>query len=144
MSEITVRKLSAGKAADWKRIAAVIRRAAPPQVQVTDALLDDVRSAINTGEMSAWSFENGTPIGVMVSMMREDRILGRRDLLIYAAAGERRIRDTEWVSCFNKVKSHALANQCTHIAAFSIVDRVIEVAQALGGDVETRYVSIAL
>jgi len=141
---VKVRQLSARKRSEWQRICSAVVKAAPPTVEVTDRLLDDLRDEINAGRMSAWSFSNGSPIGVALTSIREDRILGRRDLLVYAAAADRKISYPEWEACFQKLKAHALSQNCTHITAYSNVQRIAEVAAAVGGDADTRYISIPL
>lgn len=142
-SEIQVKSLNVNKLSDWKAIERTVNRAAPP-VEITLEITSRIRTAISRGEMNAWIFSNGTPIGVALTTIREDKILGWREMIIYAAAGFRDISNNEWMGCYDKMKLHAKSQGCTHISFYTHVNRLLRLAKAMGADPEQRYVQIPL
>jgi len=141
---IEVRKLDPRNYNDWAKMGMVVVRAAPPTVEVTPLVLDNIRAALMSGEMSAWMFSNGTPLGVAITTIRNDNILGCKEMLIYAAAGLRDISKDEWLGCFEKMRSHSKSLGCTHISFYTQVERLVRVAAAMGADPLLRYVQIPL
>lgn len=128
----------------WGMIESTFRRAAEKTIVVTDDVIGRFRAALLSGEMDAWLFGESNPIGIAVTMIREDVILGRRELIIYAAANLQKLTLKDWGNCFEEIREFAMLAGCTHISYYTKVPRLFEVAQLLGGDAETRYVSIHL
>lgn len=141
---LKVKHLDARRKDHWQQMMVVVAKAAPPTVTITDVILDRVRSALLAGELDGWLFSNGTPMGIALTMIREDRLLGKRELIIYAAANLREMSVGDWDQCFVKMRLHSLSKGCTHMACYTVVPRIMEMAQRMGGDINTRYVSIPL
>jgi hypothetical protein len=129
---------------DMKIIHDVIKRSAPPTVKITKGLLENIENALFSGEMAAWIYEDGSPIGVSITAIRDDVLLGKRELLLYAVSNLREIRLDEWDKCFLSTRDYALKNGCTHITAYTIVNKIIKMAERMNGNVDTRYISIPL
>jgi len=142
-SEIHVRELKADNVSDWTAIDYTVHRAAPP-VEVTSETIFRIREAIKAGEMKAWLFSNGTPIGVALTTIREDEILGRKEMIVYAAAGLRDISNDEWMGCYDKMRLHSKLHGCTHISFYTHVERLVKLAAAMGASETLRYVQIPM
>ena len=141
---MTIKLIPADYRTNWDTIENVIERAAPPTVQVNQTLLDNLQQSFIAGEMEALMLFNGNPMAIILTTIREDKILGKRELLIYAGAGMRPLSSDDWAQCYERVREYAKAYRCTHITALTKVPKVIKMAEILGGDVETRYISIPL
>lgn len=129
----------------WRMIRTTLERAAPPTVKMTEHLISKLRTKLLLKEATAWLFgDDDGPIAVAVTMSREDELLDKKEVLIYAAANLRRMTNDEWDQCFAKMRLHALSRGCTHLTCMTVVKRIIEMAERMGGDTSTRYVSIPL
>jgi len=126
----------------WKMIRATIERGAP--VKLDEHKISNIRTDLINGVMSAWLFGDEAPMGVAVTEIREDKRLDRKEVLIFAAANLRKMTTEEWDKCFAKMRLHGLSNGCTHMTCYTVIPRIMEMAKRMGGDVETRYVSIPL
>lgn len=141
--DIKVRELRVSNGNEWTAIEYTVHSAAPP-VEVTPETISRIREAIKEGSMKAWLFSNGTPIGVALTTIREDTILGRKEMIIYAAAGLRDISNDEWMGCYDKMRLHSKSHGCTHISFYTHVERLVKVAAAMGASETLRYVQIPL
>ena len=104
VQQLRVVRMHPERFTDWTQIKGVVERSAPPSVQVDDRLLTDVRRAMMDGELEGWMFINGNPMGIALTTIREDKLLGRRELIIYAAANIRNLTREEWLGCYALVK----------------------------------------
>lgn len=141
--EIQVEELNTATMNDWILIGYAFIQAAS-HMEDKRSTLERVHEAIKAGEMKAWLFSNGTPIGVALTTMREDKILGRREMIIYAAAGLRDISNDEWMGCYDKMRLYSKAQGCTHISFYTHVERLVRLSAAMGADPAMRYVQIPL
>ena len=141
--EIQVRELKQDVQREWEAVEYTVCRASPP-VEINPGTIFRVREAIRAGEMKAWMFSNGTPIGVALTTVREDKILDRREMIIYAAAGLRDISNDEWMGCYDKMRLYSKSQGCTHISFYTHVERLVRLAAAMGADPAMRYVQIPL
>jgi hypothetical protein len=144
LEPLTVRQLDPRSFDEWNMMQNVVKRAAPPTVEVTPVLLGNIRKALLAGEMSGWMFTADSPLGIVLTMIREDRLLGKREMIIYAAAKLRDLTPEDWRRCFAKMRLHSLKEGCTHMSFYTVVPHVIDMAKCMGWNAETRYVSIPL
>ena len=129
---------------DWELVIHAVKQAAPPTVKVTPALLDNIRKALMWHEMAAWMYSNESPFGVVLTVIREDSIMGKKELLLYCVAHLRNLTWAEWKESYKKTRLYCLAQGCTHITAYTVAPGVARIAKRLGGNVDTRYISIPL
>lgn len=102
-------------------------------------------AALDRGEIKGWKFADGFDfLGVALTAIRKDAIIGRRELIVYAAAASDSLDETKWRGCFEAIKAYALEHGCTHIGYYTIVPRLIRIGKLLGGDTDTHYISIPL
>ena len=141
--QVGMHRLMASDPDDAKAAWSAFVRSAGKSVTVSAAMVERLRKSLETGEMIGFRFAVGPDdeIGVALSMIREDVILGRRELIIYAAASLRKINNTEWAGCFERINEYAAAVGCDHISYYTTVPRLFEVGRILGGS-ETHYISI--
>lgn len=117
----------------------------PPSMSFTPEVMQECRRAIAAGTMVGfWFSADYEPFGICLTTIRDDGILHTRELIIYAAANLRKLSLEDWQGCFKKIKAYAQSVGCTHISFYTKVPRLFEVAALLGGDTETRYVSIPI
>jgi hypothetical protein len=141
---INIRPMSPRSHKDWELVKHAVKQAAPPTVKVTPALMDNIRKALLWKEMSAWLYSNGTPFAVVLTVICEDSIMGKKELLLYCVAHLRNITWKEWDESYEKTKLYCQSQGCTHITAYTVIPGVARLAKRLGGDVDTRYISIPL
>lgn len=144
MDALRVSKLDPRRNDHWLIMKKVIVKAAPPTVKVDGLLLARAHSELMDGKMEGWYFSDGSPLAVAITKIREEYILGKKEMLIYAAAHLRKMNEAEWDVCFAEMALHSLSMGCTHMTCYTIVPRIMEMAARMGGDIETRYVSIPL
>lgn len=144
MEDLTVKKLDPRRSDDWLQMMKVLMKAAPPTVKMTDQILDRCRSELLDGKMEGWLFSDGAPMSIALTKIRNDFLLGKKELLIYAAAHLRKMTESDWDACFEKMRLHSVSKGCTHMTCYTIVPRIMEMAARMGGDIETRYISIPL
>jgi hypothetical protein len=142
MLEVT--KLDAMNYDHWMMIKETIMKAAPKTQRVTKEMMVNMRAEMVRGKINGWLYSNGSPMAVLLTMITEDAILDKREMLIYAASGLKKLSLTDMVHGLKKLKEYAADQGCTHITAYSIVPTVVKIAKLLGGDVDTRYISMPL
>jgi len=142
--EIVVRKLSPEKSEHWDLVSLMVEKAAPPTVIVDSTLLSNVRKAMLEGSLDGWVFSNSSPIAAALTTIREDPIFGKKEMIIYAAMHLRKMSDAEWDGCFRMLRIHSIVKGCTHIGAYTVVQKIMDMGLRMGGNIDTRYISIPL
>ena len=71
----------------------------------------------------------------------EDFLSGIRNLLIYSLFGARPIEDAIWIRGLETIKKYAKANDCAKVVAYSNVERIEEIVNSLGGEIEWKFIS---
>lgn len=124
--------LSAALSEDWELIESSFRRAGS-SICITEDMVGRLREAIESGRMKAWLFiSDESPLGVMLTVERIDIVLGRKELVVYAAAGLRLVTNSEWIDCLEHVKEIAREAQCKYISFYTSVSRIKKIAALLG------------
>jgi len=131
------------KSSLWGQIEDVFRRSAPKTIIVDDDMIDRLYSAVVFGDIDVLSLtdENGLA-AIILTIIREDSVLGSRELLIYAGAAFRKLSWQDWAQCINCVSKYAAAHKCKEITALTMVPKVYDMAARVGGNINTRYISI--
>lgn len=131
----------------WDVLKPAIEAALPPIVGDASERMNEVLLSILNGEKQCWlSYHQGdkvVPNGVVVTTILDNEG-GAKDLLIYAAYAFKKLDEEVWTEGFEGLKKFAKSNGCNRITAYSSVDRIMEMAVMVGGDVSVRFITMPI
>lgn len=131
----------------WEDIKAAIIYAVPPLAQASQEGLNELLEGLLAGRMQAWTLyeveEGAVKIYALIvtTVWVEIGTLGR-NLLIYALYGYSFVKPELWKGALEILRKFARANDCQKIVAFSKVPRIWEIVSQLGGNTETKLVTL--
>lgn len=96
--------------------------------------------AIQQDKLFVWLYsENGRLLAVLTTTFEEDKVTGKRTMLIYTASAAETLEMLDWYDMFEQLKNRARRLGCGKIVAYTKVGRMLEIVEALGGSIATRY-----
>jgi hypothetical protein len=72
-------------------------------------------------------------VGLCIAGITVDLLVGYRNYLIYGLFSTTSIADSAWQSLASTVSEWARSNKCDRLVAFTDKDRVLEIAELIGG-----------
>jgi len=127
---------------DWGKIVDAFKRSAPKTIVVDDDIIDRLYNSIMFGDMDALFLSDDDVVAVIITEIREDYILCKRDLLVYAGAAFRKLSSDDWMQCVGQTVEFARAHKCNNVTAYTVVPKIVSVAASLGLSTEERYISL--
>jgi hypothetical protein len=94
-----------------------------------------------SGRLECWIvYENENALVIGTFQLLVDEASKTRSLLLYSLYSYKPITLDMWGSMVVYLKQKAKELRCTRIVAYTAVDRVIDIVNALGGSTETRFI----
>lgn len=119
--------------------------AAPPFVEMTESKQGKILLALQEDRMTAWLITfNQETYAIALTKIIQDDCMEERDLLLYCAYAVRKLTEEMWDDCFMRMAKYALAMNCTAMTAYTVVERIKEMAVRMGGNISTVYLNIPL
>ena len=133
----------------WNAIKYAISEAIPPTASESPEVMNNILMSLLNGSSQCWASyqDNGTVKSVdaiLVTTIIEDFVSGTKTLQIYSLYGTKPIDDVSWIEGLATLKKYAKANNCIKVTAYSNVERIEEVVEFLGGEVEWKFISFAV
>jgi len=143
-------KLTAGdisKNYDWIKNA--IKDSVPNHIELTDEGMINIMKSLAVGGMEAWtiySLDNDVQnIKVlMITMITFDDIFDQNNLLIYSIKGFESLSMKEWRDSLDSLMVYGRSRKISNITAFTNIDRVIKIVNELGGNTDTKFITIPI
>lgn len=135
----------------WEDIKTALVAAVPPLGQSDQAHVSQFLENLLLGRLQAWLLIEKKGEGeqvtydikaLTVTTVWRDLGTGAKNLLIYALYGYSFVEPALWKDGLEALRKFARAEGCHQIVAFTKVPRVIQIAKELGGDSETRLVTL--
>ena len=133
----------------WEDIKDAIVAAVPPLAESGIAHTTQLLENILMGQLQVWilaeSKGNDLAVdtkGTVVTTVWKDIGTGARSLLIYALWGYSFIEAPLWQDGLETLRKFARAERCTKIVSYSKVPRIIQIAEGLGANTETRLITL--
>ena len=130
----------------WPGVKEPIRLALVPQMDVTDESLNSILQHLTQGTSQMWLLtdlvDSKTVIyAIGTTCFSTEAMTRTKNLLIYSLYGFQFIPDPLWKDGLATLKAFAKREGCIKLIAFTLVDRVVEVAQSLGAQVNVRQLT---
>jgi len=130
----------------WPGMKEPIRKALIPQMEVTDEAMNMILRNLEQGTSQAWLLtdvvEDKTIVyAVGITCFSREAITNTKNLLIYSLYGFQFIPDSLWKSGLHTLLEFARREGCFKLIAFTLVDRVVDVARGLGAEVNVRQLT---
>jgi len=135
VTNVATLRLTVPKVASWWNFLrplvqkALVRCDEATMMNVYDSLIGEVLDCwiIVTKE------EQPKIVGLCIAGITVDLLVGYRNYLIYGLYSTTSIADSAWQSVASTVSEWARSNKCNRLVAFTAKDRVIEIAELIGG-----------
>jgi hypothetical protein len=127
----------------WEGLKEPIRKALVPQMEITDEAMNRILQNLLQGTSQAWlltDMVDGKAVvyAVATTCFSFEAMTGTKNLLIYSLYGYQFIPPKLWEDGLKVIMSFAKREGCFKIIAFTLVDRVVEVARQLGAQANIR------
>jgi len=121
------------------------RRSAPPHINIYDKILDNLKRALESGSYRAWLYgdDDGSK-AIAVTTIKCDEVLDRKELIIVSASSLKKLSVADWKGCWDEMVKYATEMGCTHVVSYTVVDKIAEMSQLMGGDPVMKYLSIPI
>lgn len=117
----------------WDVVYTTLSESLPNDHNVTGIMQQLIR-----GFGQVWLAELGSePIGVIVTTIQFDGLLGEKTLLIYAFKALRVLKQSEYLEGFAQLQMSAKRFKCSAIVAYSNIDYIKRISKHLGADIAT-------
>lgn len=128
----------------WDGICECIASALPPHEIADVDMLLRIQSQLLTGVLECWiaaSDNRGREIyGVMTTKIMIDGITGTRNLLIFSVTTVDKHPAGMWKEALDVINRYACTHKCSNILAYSVNERMVEIAEAIGANTQTRLI----
>ena len=130
----------------WPGVKEPIRKALIPQMDVTDESLNSILQHLTQGTSQMWLLTDLVDGKIVIyavgtTCFSIEAMTKTKNLLIYSLYGFRLIPDHLWKDGLATLKAFAKRERCIKLIAFTLVDRVVEIAQRLGAQVNVRQLT---
>ena len=126
----------------WNYLSGVI------QASLLEKLEDDtyLLKQLISGNMLCWAIQDENEILAYVTTIDWiDIALGEKDIMIYSLTKvSNNITDEIWKDSFMKFATYAKENDYKKVVAFTVVPKILELVEMLGGNTDIRLVTIPL
>jgi len=135
----------------WEDIKAAVQAAVPPLAQSEQANMTQFLENLLMGRLHVWVLVEQKGEGpeatydtkaFVITTIWKDIGTGARNLLIYALYGYSLISEELWRDGLACLRKFARAENCHQIVAYTRVPRIVEVVRLLGGDTDTRLITL--
>ena len=115
-------------------------------MEVSDSALNEILKGLITGKSQAWIIsgddegDKATVYAMGTTCFSIEEVTGTKNLLVYSLSSYKLIKDSLWIDAMAKIKMFAKENECFKVIAFTQVDRIVEVAASLGGNIKTKLI----
>ena len=131
----------------WDMIKYALEQSPPIRVDVKDYRWTNriLESAMN-GSISIWvayqKSDEGTKFeGVGITSIEVDKFARQKSLLIYYVYAYRDTNFISWQEAFDMMSKYARSRGCSKIITYSNNEQIISLAEGVGGDVSTRFIT---
>lgn len=137
----------------WEDIKAALVSAVPPLAQADQGHVTQFLENLVMGRLQAWTLVEKKGEGekatydikaLVVTTVWRDLGTGAKNLLIYALYGYSFVSPDLWKEGLEALKKFARAEGCHQIVAFTKVPRVIQIVEGLGGNSDTRLITLEI
>jgi len=105
--------------------------------------MNNILRALCGGGLECWTLWLGDDLQIVgVFELIIDHATGNKSLLIYALYSYSEVSYEFWGILLKSVRKTAKEKGCSRIVAYSNVDRVVDIINALGGNSEFRFLSL--
>lgn len=130
----------------WEVIKYAISESLPPTVDMSSEVMNNLLMSLLDGSSQCWvSYQENDEVksvdAILVTTFIEDFLSRTKTLQIYSLYGTKPIEDESWVVGLQTLKRYAKANGCIKVTAYSNVERIEEIVNILGGNVEWKFIS---
>lgn len=130
----------------WPSLKEPIRKALIPQMNVSDEAMNNILKHLAQGTSQAWLLTDVVDGKSVVyasgtTCFSVEAMTGTKNLLIYSLYGYQFIPDKLWKDALQTLIAFAKREGCYKVIAFTLVDRVVDIAQKLGAQVNVRQLT---
>ena len=127
----------------WESIKAAMMMAIPPEYKVDERMATNALHAFRDGRLKAWalSVENNV-VALVTTVVVNDTIVGVKILELYTLTGFSGVGFDGWQAGLDVLRVYAKEVGCRFIRANSVNPRVIEIAEALGGNAKVKTIDL--
>ena len=135
----------------WEDIKTAIIAAVPPLARAEQQHISQLLENLLMDRLQAWLLVTKEGEGekavfdikaLGITTVWKDIGTGARSLLIYALYGYSYVEPAVWQAGFEGLKKFAASEGCHQIVAFTKVPRVLEIVKSLGGDSDTKLITL--
>jgi len=113
---------------------------------MSSEVMNNLLMSLLDGSSQCWvSYQENDEVksvdAILVTTFIEDFLSRTKTLQIYSLYGTKPIEDESWVVGLQTLKRYAKANGCIKVTAYSNVERIEEIVNILGGNVEWKFIS---
>lgn len=129
----------------WDEIKSHLEKSLSPFVEVTPTTMNSIFEALLAGRAQAWTLWENVEDKIKIYAMgttyiQVDPLSRTKNLLIYSVSGYSFVPEGLWKEGLEKIRLFAKEKGCFKILAYSSVRRILDIADALGGDTKTYYI----
>jgi hypothetical protein len=133
---------------NWEKLKTAVLNALPPIAPYlgTDTEINLLQALVND-KLQMWAVcrdRNGMVNAVVTTEIVIDFATKTKHLVIYTLYGVDKMMREDFTDGLKALKQFARANGCTKIIAYTNIDKVIELAQILGGTVDWKVIAFAI
>lgn len=133
---------------NWKWLGPAVIGALPPVAPYlgVDTSIN-ILTALSTGKLQMWAVcrEDAKSVNaVLTTQIVEDFATKSNFLLLYTLYGIEKMLMEDFTDGLQALKTFARTNKCTQIIAYTVNDKVIDLAKRLGGSVDWKIISFGV
>jgi len=131
---------------NWDIIEYAIEQALPPMADDSPDKMNNILEAFLIGKLHCWISVNKDkqPEAVITTMILNDYASKTKTLLIYTAYAFDKTAALSWMEGFDTLFKYAKSKGCSAVTAFSNDNKIINIAQKFGADINMRYLSFQI
>jgi hypothetical protein len=114
----------------------------PPYIAIEPESLNFILESLLKSTMQMWVLHDNdnTIYAIATTRIEVDNSSGTKNLLIFSLYAYRPVPQDMWIEGLAGFKVFASGRGCKNIVAFTIVPRIVELAQTLGARTDTHFI----
>lgn len=126
----------------WDEIKPTIMVSMPPHITPTAESLNSILESAIRGTIQVWvlSDVDSNIYAIATTRIDTDSVSGIKSLLIFSLYAYKPVPEDLWLEGIASFKLFAVEVGCKNIIAYTVVDRIVDIAQKLGARTDTRFI----